>query len=67
MEDVDAIETPEKKGGFAFGLMIFGIFVILPALIGAGVAYDMKNTHEVRLECLKQGKTYVNSMCLLAK
>lgn len=60
----DRIDATEKKGGFAFGLMIFGLFVIIPLAISAGIAYNMKNNQDLRLECLKQSKTYVNDMCL---
>lgn len=60
----DLNQEPKQKNGFAFGLMIFGLFVILPMAFAAGVYFDMKNTHDLRLECLKQSKTYVNGMCL---
>lgn len=51
-------------GKFSFGLFIFSLFIFLPAMLFVGWAYNNYLHNESRMECMKQGRTYVNNLCL---
>ena len=56
--------TTRKGGGFAFALVIFSLCIMLPVALFASYGFYVKNEQELKLKCLEQGKTYVNSMCI---
>lgn len=58
-------EVQLRKGGsFSFAVVIFSVFFLLPIAFFGAYAFFLKNEQELKLKCLEQGKTYVNSMCL---
>lgn len=59
-----AEETKKTKGTFAFGVVIFCLFFMIPIMFMGMFGYWLKNEHELKMKCIDQGKTYVNSMCL---
>lgn len=56
--------TVRKDGTFSFAVVIFSLFIMLPVAVFGAYGFYIKNEQELKLKCLEQGKTYVNSMCL---
>jgi hypothetical protein len=59
-----AEENKKTKGMFAFGTVIFCLFFMMPIMFMSLFGYWLKNEQELKVKCIEQGKTYVNSMCL---
>lgn len=63
-EMADDLVNKNKSGAFSFGLVVFSITILIPVAAIMSYAYFIKTEQDIKMKCIEQGKTYVNSMCL---
>ncbi len=63
-EEIEETVPLRNKGSFSFGMLIFSIFILVPITVFSIWAFNLNSNHELKMECLKQGRTYINDLCI---
>lgn len=62
MEEVEQV-APKSKS-FLLGMLIFSSCFLIPVVAFSLWAFSLHLNYELKLECVKQGRSYVNDLCL---
>ncbi len=64
MEPEISSEPVKSKSSLSFAMFIFGVFILFPITIFSIAAFHANTEHELKMECLKQNRSYVNGLCV---